>query len=144
MPSGDDRRLLHFCLTRLNAVFVKCDREEPTPPLHALTLLNDRTSLEASEVLANAVDLQEKSIEIGISFLTKRILSRDPLPEEQIVIEREFTSTLNYYRQHPQQAFELVNIKQLPRQPTDQDAELAAWMVTASMIYNLDEAITHE
>jgi len=113
-------------------------------PLHALTLLNDRTSLEASEVLANAVDLQEKSIEIGISFLTKRILSRDPLPEEQIVIEREFTSTLNYYRQHPQQAFELVNIKQLPRQPTDQDAELAAWMVTASMIYNLDEAITHE
>ena len=113
-------------------------------PLHALTLLNDRTSLEASRHLATQVMTKDMTNEERVSFLTQRILSRAPVAQEATILQRKWKTTHDYYREHPDEAARLLDIGQIPRKPTQQDAELAAWMITASLIYNLDEAITHE
>ncbi|MBD3674034.1 MAG: DUF1549 domain-containing protein [Planctomycetaceae bacterium] len=113
-------------------------------PLHALTLLNDRTSLEASRHLAEQVISQDDAPVQRTAFLTRRILSRPPTEREADIIQRKWKQTFEYYRKNTDEASRLLDVGQLPRTPTKQDAELATWMVTASMIYNLDEAITHE
>jgi len=113
-------------------------------PLHALTLLNDRTSLEASQFLAQEAFSTKDGFPQRLKFVTDRILSRSLSPQEASIIERKWKHSFNFYSNHPQEAAQLLDVGQLPRTPTDQDAERAAWMVIASMIYNIDEAITHE
>ena len=51
---------------------------------------------------------------------------------------------LSYYRDAPADAVELLRFGQPEHQQSDFPTELAAYTVVASMIYNLDEAITHE
>jgi hypothetical protein len=113
-------------------------------PLHALTLLNDRTSLEASQRLAELAVEEGESDTGRIEFLFRRILSRDPSGRETEILRQRIAQTLEEYRQHPNEASQLLDGGQLPRTATERDPELAAWMVVASMIHNLDEAITHE
>ncbi|MEO0415864.1 MAG: DUF1553 domain-containing protein, partial [Verrucomicrobiota bacterium] len=105
-------------------------------PLHALTLLNDTTTLEASRVIA----------EESASFeeMAKRILSRALTSDEAVVIEREYQKTLNYYLSEVEQALQLLSVGQQDMPEADAAPEMAARMTVASMLLNLDEAITHE
>ncbi|MEM0968877.1 MAG: DUF1553 domain-containing protein, partial [Verrucomicrobiota bacterium] len=106
-------------------------------PLHALTLLNDVTMLEASRILAEeASDLDELSL---------HILSRTLTPEEAAIAERERKNALAWYQAHPQDATQLLTIGQ-QSPPTDRTRipDIAAQMTVASMLLNLDESMTHE
>ncbi|HEU0119489.1 MAG TPA: PSD1 and planctomycete cytochrome C domain-containing protein [Bryobacteraceae bacterium] len=95
-------------------------------PLQALTLLNDQTYLEASRVLAAS----------SVQDIFSRVLSRRPEPSEMAVLDREYARSLAHYRAHPADSAKLIGGAANP--------ELAARMIVASMILNLDEAITHE
>ncbi len=97
-------------------------------PLQALTLLNDETYLEASRTLANSALGQP-------SVIFARVLSRQPDATEAAVLNREFRQALTHYRQRPQDAAKFAGAAK---------PELAATMFVASLILNLDEAITHE
>jgi len=93
-------------------------------PLQALTLLNDKTYLEASRVLAQYPPAEVFS----------RVLARQPDAQERAVLDREYRRALAHYAAQPSDAIKLSGGK----------PELAARMVVASLILNLDEAITHE
>ena len=93
-------------------------------PLQALTLLNDQTYLEASRVLGAFAPAE----------VFERVLSRKPDASEAAVLEREYGKALGYYASKPEDARRLAG----------GSPELAARMVVASLILNLDEAITHE
>jgi hypothetical protein len=93
-------------------------------PLQALTLLNDQTYLEASRVLGG----------LSPAGVFERVLSRKPDALESAVLEREYGKAFAYYSSKPEEARKLAG----------GSAELAARMVVASLILNLDEAITHE
>ncbi|MBL8239321.1 MAG: PSD1 domain-containing protein [Bryobacterales bacterium] len=93
-------------------------------PLQALTLLNDRTYLEAARTLAA----------MGPAEVFARVLARRPDAKESAVLDREYRRALAHYSAHPGDASKLAG----------GSAELAARMVVASLILNLDEAITHE
>jgi hypothetical protein len=93
-------------------------------PLQALTLLNDQTYLEASRVLAAMAPAE----------VFARVLARRPDTKEQAVLDREYQRALAHYRAHPEDARKLAQA----------GPETAARMVVASLILNLDEAITHE
>jgi len=95
-------------------------------PLQALTLLNDQTYLEASRVLA-----AKPAAEVF-----ERVLSRKPDATEAVVLDREYRKALAHYQAHPADSAKLTGGAANP--------ELAARMVLASLILNLDEAITHE
>lgn len=105
-------------------------------PLHALTLLNDITMLEASRVLAERTDT--------LDAMAWRVLSRPLQSEEAVIFEREQSRALSYYQQHPEQAVQLLTVGQQGPPSTQTAPRLAARMTVASMMFNLDEAMTHE
>ncbi len=109
-------------------------------PMHALTLLNDQTYLEASRVLAEQA-LSRPSGE-RIAHLFERVLTRKPAAKELAVLRREFERATALYARQPREAAKLVRVGQgTVDKPS---AELSGLMVVASMILNLDEAMTHE
>jgi hypothetical protein len=114
-------------------------------PLHALTLLNDTGMLEASAVLAWSTSKQaDPTTESRLIELFRRIVSRSPSDYEMEMLHDLFNDALSHYRQSPVEATELLSIGQTDFGPMQDAAEVAAYMVVASMIFNLDEAITHE
>ena len=109
-------------------------------PLHALILMNDLTMLEASRALADAVSENPSPL----PQLANRILSRELEERERAVIEREWKKALDYYRSHPSEAVRFTSVGQQASLPEDAAPEVAAWMTVASLLLNLDEAISHE
>jgi hypothetical protein len=100
-------------------------------PLQALTLLNDQTIAEASQALAKRM-LAAKAEE-RLPMLYEAILSRKATTKELTVLQRELDRALAHYREHPEDA------RKLKTSP-----ELAAHALVAILVFNLDEAITHE
>jgi hypothetical protein len=113
------RRVCEVAMTRTNT------------PLQALTLLNDETMMEASRALAKRM-LAAKT-EDRLSLLYQAVLTRPATPKELSVLQRELDRALAHYRAHPEDA------RKLQTTP-----ELAAHTLVASLVLNLDEAITHE
>ncbi|WP_395740737.1 PSD1 and planctomycete cytochrome C domain-containing protein [Prosthecobacter sp.] len=100
-------------------------------PLQALTLLNDQTIAEASRALATRM-LAAKA-EDRLQLLYQSVLSRAATAKELAVLHRELDRALAYYRAHPE------DTRKLQTTP-----ELAAHTLVATLVLNLDEAITHE
>jgi len=113
------RRVCEVAMTRTNT------------PLQALTLLNDETMMEASQALAKRM-LAGKSDE-RLQLLYRAVLTREATAKELTVLQRELDRALTHYRAHPEDA------RKLHTTP-----ELAAYTLVASLVLNLDEAITHE
>ncbi|MDF1742262.1 MAG: PSD1 and planctomycete cytochrome C domain-containing protein [Gimesia sp.] len=113
-------------------------------PLQALTLLNDLTILEASRELARTAIKQKATLPERLDFVARQILSRPLAERERLVLEREFQASHAHYQKQPDDALNLLAVGQPPNQSEVAPQELAAYMVIASMVFNLDEAITHE
>jgi len=112
--------------------------------LHALTLLNDLSMLEASRAVARQVVAKKESADDRLVELYRRILSRSPTKKEMAVLKAKLQSTLKHYQAHKRDALQLLSIGQLENRGGKQLEQLAAYMIMASMVYNLDEAMTHE
>ena len=109
-------------------------------PLQALTLLNDENYLEASRALA-ASDLKKPQ---PLREMSLRVLSREPSETEMAILMREHHRALDYYRMHPSDASTFLARGHFVPEPSLAAPELAALTIVASMLFNLDEAITHE
>ena len=113
-------------------------------PLQALTLLNDAGYLEAARALA-AIALQTGSDpRARLDAMTRRVLARAATATEAEVLTRETERALTYYHAHAEDAARLLTTGQSPVDPHLDAAELAAYSTIASVIINLDEAMTHE
>lgn len=113
-------------------------------PLHALTLLNDTTMLEASRVLADKSIQHCKVKSSAIQYIARRVLSRKLKADELSVFEREYQRALDFYSAKPDQALLLTTVGQQQAPDSKNAPRIAAQMTIASMMLNLDEAITHE
>ncbi len=113
-------------------------------PLHALTLMNDLSMLEAArELAANAIG-KTTDERPRLAAIFDPIMGRPPEARESDVLSREYRRALKQYREQPEAAAAFVSRGQFRVKPGDDAAELAAGMLTASLILNLDEAITRE
>ncbi len=114
-------------------------------PLHALTLLNDTTSLEAARSLAE-LSLKKNSPNptVRLAFMFRRVLGRQPTDGEAAVLRRQWDRASGFYQSDATEAAKLVRVGQLGAVCEDDVSVLAASMIVANMILNLDEAITHE
>ena len=122
-------------------------------PLQALTLMNNRTAQEAARTLAEKVfgepggaaapDLPGKLAE-----MFRTVLSRQPNRQEQQILQREYEHARRYFEAHRAAANTFTTVGQLPAlndSNSDSKAtEIAAGSLVASLIFNLDEALTHE
>lgn len=115
-------------------------------PLQALTLLNDTTALESARKLAERGldDPAMDSADQRLIQMFRFVLSRRPTEDEQSVLERQHGRALKYYSSDQQAALTLTSVGQLLPPSIEQASELAAEMLLANMILNLDESITHE
>jgi len=115
-------------------------------PLHALTLLNDTTSLEAARTLADkAIATAPIDIAKRVNFLCLRILSRTPTGDELgRVLIPQYEKARAYYEEHPEEAITLTTVGQLAAPDVKVAADIAATMLLANLLLNLDEGITHE
>jgi hypothetical protein len=113
-------------------------------PLQALTLLNDLTLREASRALARGAIAQEQSPTARLEVIYRRVLSRSPTPDEMRVLARQLDRALKHYVAVPADANLLLNFGQPEYRAAKSAEELAAYLVVASLVFNLDEAMTHE
>ena len=100
-------------------------------PLQALTLLNDETYLEAAQTLAA----------LPLPAIFEKVLHRPPSAPELATLTQQYNQALAHYRKHPADAAKLLRSGHALTPPTP---SRAAAMLVASLILNLDEAITHE
>lgn len=133
-------------------------------PLQALTLMNDVTMLEASRALADTV-LENAVVQTptaaavqrttqwdaSMQSIAVRVLSRRLTRPETKTLHSVWSKAADYYSRHPgeavqfctagqQAAPETTNIKNI----NTRTINTAAWMTVASLILNLDEAMTRE
>jgi hypothetical protein len=113
-------------------------------PLQALTLLNDASYREAAQAIARAALHQHAENSPALARIFRKVLLRAPRAEETRVLQRELDQALTYYRAHPEDAAKFLHAGQATPDPNLDPAELAAHTLLASMVLNLDEAITHE
>jgi hypothetical protein len=113
-------------------------------PLHALTLLNDETVLEASQSLAADCLRTSPTPQEALRTMGHRILSRSFSWAEWDIIQKKWQDTHAHYRSNPEEARALLTIGQQTPHPSLDVVQHASLMWMANMIFNLDEAMTHE
>jgi hypothetical protein len=113
-------------------------------PLQALALLNEVTFVEAARVLAERVVREEGAPKAQIERAFRLVLCRPPDEEELRLLLAGFERHLAHFRNDLAAADELTSVGEYPRDEAVDVAELAAYTATASVILNLDEALTRK
>jgi len=118
-------------------------RARTNTPLQALVLMNDPTYVEASRKLAERMMHEGgTSPEDRIAYALRLVLARKPSAEESSVLKAVFDRQMARYRDDKPAAEKLLSVGESPRDASLDAAELAAWANVASVILNLDEAVT--
>jgi hypothetical protein len=114
-------------------------------PLQALDLMNDVTYLEASRKLAERV-MKERRSSAGerIALAFRLVVARVSTPREAGVLGDALASYLDEYKANPEAAVKYLSQGESPRDEELDVSELAAYATLASMMLNMDEAITKE
>jgi hypothetical protein len=111
-------------------------------PLQALNLMNDVTYVEAARVLAEqAMHHGGASAPSRITWAFRRILARDPSDRELIVLVDGFERRRKAYEQRPNDAQQILQLGESRADQSLAAEELAAYTVTASVIFNVDEFV---
>ena len=113
-------------------------------PLQALTLLNDVTFVEAARVLAQNVMAAAPTADERIRLIVQRVLARTPSDREMKVLRRGLADYESRFRSDPAFATRLISAGEYPLPENTDNPQLAAYTTIASLILNLDEAVTKQ
>ncbi len=129
-----DAPLKEFCEVR---------RVRTSTPLQALNLLNDPQMLEAARVLGTGlIEARELSLEEKITTAFRRIISRQPDKSEVDVLLQAYQEEYDRYASDPAAAEQFLMVGEYPQNKSLDQIQCAAMMHVATIIYNLDEAIS--
>jgi len=106
-------------------------------------LMNDPAYVEASRALATQV-MSEKDPAKRAAAAFRRVTGRIPEPRETAVLTALAAKQLTRYQCDPAGAKALLAVGSLKLDSHIPAAELAAWTNVASVILNMDEAVTKE
>ena len=114
-------------------------------PLQALNRMNDAAYLEASRALARRT-LQEAGAgrEERLRHLFRLVTARHPSGQELAVLSSGFGHHLDRFDDDPQAAVALLGPSRGQTGTGVSDPEMAAFVIMASLVLNLDETITRE
>jgi hypothetical protein len=114
-------------------------------PLQALDLMNDVTFLEASRKLAERMAAEGGTTpEQRINYGFRLVLARPAKPAEQEILQKTLADFESNYRANPKAAQEYLSYGESPRRTDLDPADLAAYTAVASLLLNLDEAVTKQ
>ena len=118
-------------------------RSESNTPSQALVLLNDPTYVEAARVFAQRImDEGGENTEARIQWAFLEALSRNPRPEELMLLSQLYQSQVGAFNTNESEAVQFVNTGNAPVPDGTSRTELAAWTSVARAIFNLHEMIT--
>ncbi|MBT8185105.1 MAG: PSD1 and planctomycete cytochrome C domain-containing protein [Eudoraea sp.] len=123
--------------------FCEVRRQKTNTPLQALALQNDVQMLEAARFLAQRAVSSNTNDETLVADIFQKILARPPKNEEIRVIRNYFEEVMDSYTTKTEEAEKLLTVGESEGLDTD-PVKTAALMLTAQVIYNLDETITKE
>lgn len=123
--------------------FCEVRRQKTNTPLQALALQNDIQMLEAARYLAQQTVDKHINDETMVANIFHKILARPPSNVEIKVISKYFEEALASYTDKTEEAEKLLAVGASEVLETE-PAKTAALMLTAQVIYNLDETITKE
>jgi hypothetical protein len=113
-------------------------------PLHALTMLNDPTWVEAARVLAQRVTKEQSTDEARLARAFALVLGREPTGKEPALLAKLLANQRTVYSADAKAAEALLVIGESKRDPMLPLAEHAALTATCLALYNLDAAITRD
>jgi hypothetical protein len=117
-------------------------RARTNTPLQALILMNDPTYVEAGRKLAERLLTEAGTTDERLSRAFRLVLARPPSDREITVLRRVLEQQVTTFRADRDSALKLLSVGELPRDERFEPAELAAWATVASVLLNLDEAVT--
>ena len=113
-------------------------------PLHALTMLNDPTFVEAARALAERTIKAESERAAQRARAFERVVGRAPNAREEAILGAMFERQLAGFSADRAGAERFLSIGETPRDASIDAAEHAALAATCLAILNLDEAVTRE
>ena len=118
-------------------------RPRTNTPLQALAGLNDPTLLEAARAFAQRI-LSEGGSDPKqqLEFAFRTCLGRLPTASETARLRAFLDQQLRSYRGDKKSADALIAVGSASRPATIDSAKLAAWMMVANVLFNLDETLT--
>jgi hypothetical protein len=117
-------------------------RSRTNTPLQSLAALNEPGFLEAARVFGERIVASKRSDADRLRFAFESALGRAPTAPEQAVLLAAAHRYLARYRAAPADAESLCGAGIYPRRPNLPAPEVAAWMLIASTLLNLDEFLT--
>jgi len=117
-------------------------RERTNTPLQAFVTLNDPQFIEAYRQLASHAMKAGSDATARYLFIAQRLLGRPLTTEEISTLQQTLQSAQSYYSAHAEEATKLITIGATKPDAALPAAELAAWTVITSQLFNLDEALT--
>lgn len=118
-------------------------RVRTNTPLQALVLMNDPTYVEASRKMAERMMTEiSGGPDEKIAFAFRLATSRSPKENEIAVLRGIYQRQLSVYQKDPEAADKLLHVGESPINEKLDRADLAAWTMVASTIFNLDETLT--
>jgi hypothetical protein len=114
-------------------------------PLQAMNLLNDPTFVETARVLAQRmINEGGEKIDGRLNFGYRLVLARPLSAEVRNILTRGYQDYEAAFRANLGAAEELISFGQSRPDPDLDPVQLAAHTMVASVILNLDEAVTKE
>jgi hypothetical protein len=113
-------------------------------PLHALTMMNDPTFVEAARALAAGLIARGGDDAARFSAAFERIVNRTPSERERALLAAMFERQRVAFAADPAAALRFLAVGESPRDAAIDPVEHAALAATCLAILNLDEAVTRE
>jgi hypothetical protein len=117
-------------------------RSRTNTPLQAFIMMNDPTVLEASRVLAQHLQGEQKSLEDKISHAFRTIICRKASAKEMEILKGYYAEQLQLFKDKKLVAMKTLSIGDSPVNRNLDLDESAALMKVVNTIYNMEEAIT--
>ncbi len=113
-------------------------------PMHALTILNDVTYIEAARVLAEKILQDAANVEVRMRLASKLVLGRQPSLEELSIWKRSLDRTMVAFEKDPASAKAFLSHGVAPQAEALPAVTHAAWTAWCLNLLNLDEFLTKE
>jgi len=118
-------------------------RPRTNTPLQALAALNEPTLLEAARVFAQRVLTEGgKDDAARIEFAFRSCVGRLPTRMEKDRLAALLDQQMKGFRRDAKDAATFIDVGSADRPATIESRNLAAWMVLANVLFNLDETLT--
>ena len=112
-----------------------------TTPLQALTMMNNKTYVEAARFLAERMMQTKGQPRQRVAEAFRAVTSRTPSKGELDLLMDDYNFYKNDFTKNPAAATKLLAVGEKPRDTKLNNIELAAYTLVANTILNLDEAI---